>query len=88
MTLLNPAKRLTLQQVVEHAWVQGELTNQNEIIQDFIRRKNTVDSEARKNREEKKAQRLQERSSKIQSKRDRRALDGLAKDENEEGVDE
>ena len=28
MTVLNPSKRLTLRQVVEHPWVQGELTEQ------------------------------------------------------------
>ena len=40
------------------------MTQQADIIKDFMRRKSIVEDEARKNREEKKAQRVQERASK------------------------
>lgn len=57
MMALNPKQRPTIDDIRAHAWMQGEVPSYDEIKTDFTRRKQLVDQEAHREREEKRAKR-------------------------------
>jgi len=57
MMALNPKQRPTIDEIRAHAWMQGAMPDYEEIKTDFTRRKQLVDAEAHREREEKRAKR-------------------------------
>lgn len=57
MMALNPKQRPTIDDIRAHAWMQGDVPSYEEIKTDFTRRKQLVDQEAHREREEKRAKR-------------------------------
>lgn len=57
MMSMDPSKRLTLGQILDHAWMKGPVTSAAEIQEDFRERKACVDQDAHEKREEKRNQR-------------------------------
>lgn len=58
MLAIEPQNRLTIEQIKDHAWVQGELADVNKLRAEFVQRKKMVDTELQKQREAKKQQKL------------------------------
>ena len=54
---LNPAHRPKLEDVLAHPWMQGTFATEEEVQQEFKRRKAIVDEEAHNERENKRKQR-------------------------------
>jgi len=57
MVALDPKNRPTIEQILAHPWMQGQLVDQESWKADFIRRKQVVDSEAERDRERKQEER-------------------------------
>ena len=53
MMTLNPAQRPTIEDIMNHPWMQGPVPSANEIKADFTQRKAAVDAEAHNEREQK-----------------------------------
>lgn len=80
MMKMNPDERMTIDEIFAHPWMQGEVTSQDEIIEDFNNRKKIVDDNAHNEREEKRKNRT-----KNKDKNARRAIgDGSEKNEDED----
>lgn len=54
---LNPNHRPKLEEILEHPWMQGPVASTTEIQEEFKRRKDLVDAEAKRERDEKREQR-------------------------------
>lgn len=53
MLALEPKKRPTIEEVLAHPWMQGPIVDQESWKADFIRRKEVVDAESKRDREKK-----------------------------------
>ena len=60
---LSPSKIPTISQMLAHPWMQGPTSSDNEILTDFARRKNIVDVEARRERDQKRLERQEAQAS-------------------------
>jgi len=60
MVALDPKKRPTIEDILQHPWMQGPVVDTESWRADFMRRKDVVDAEARRDRERK--QEARERS--------------------------
>lgn len=54
---MNPDERLTIDEILSHPWMQGDVTPHDEIMEDFSNRKKIVDENAHNEREEKRKNR-------------------------------
>ena len=54
---IDPNKRITIDQIIDHPWMQGDIATFDEIQQDFAERKRIVDENAHNEREEKRKNR-------------------------------
>lgn len=79
MMKMNPDERLTIDGILAHPWMQGDVTPHDEIMEDFANRKKIVDESAHNEREEKRKNRKDVKPAK------RRAV---AKGQGEEEIDE
>ena len=59
MMTLNPAQRPTIEDIMNHPWMQGAVPSANEIKADFTQRKAAVDAEAHNEREAKRQKRAE-----------------------------
>jgi len=59
MMTLNPAQRPTIQEIMQHPWMQGPVPSADDVKQDFTQRKARVDAEAHNEREEKRNKRAE-----------------------------
>ena len=57
MTALNPAHRLSMQEVLAHPWLQGPRASAADIAAEFAKRKAMVDADAKLQRDEKRKER-------------------------------
>ncbi len=57
MMKLDPKKRLTIEQINQHAWMQGAFPDKEAIVADFTTRKQVVEAEAKRERDAKRAKR-------------------------------
>ena len=62
MMVLHPKKRLEIDEIRAHPWMQGHVPSYEEIKTDFTRRKQLVDYEASCSREEKRNKRRETRN--------------------------
>ena len=53
MLAFQPDKRLSLEEILEHPWFQGEVPSKEDIIADFTARKEKVDEEHERERQAK-----------------------------------
>jgi len=53
MVALDPKKRPTIEQILAHPWMQGPVVDKESWKADFMRRKEVVDAEAKRDRESK-----------------------------------
>ena len=53
MVALDPKKRPTIEQIMDHPWMQGSIVDTESWQVDFNRRKEVVDIEAKRDRAEK-----------------------------------
>lgn len=79
MMTLNPAQRPTIEDIMSHPWMAGNIPSDAAIKQDFTVRKGLVDAEAHNEREAKRAQRQE-----AQGARDVRRSDGAMQEDGEE----
>lgn len=59
MMAINPCHRLSIEDIFAHPWMRGEFATKAAIKTEFQKRKNIVDADAKKGRDEKRQQRAQ-----------------------------
>jgi hypothetical protein len=57
MTVLNPTKRLTIDEVINHKWTKGQKATKNQVIAEFELRKKILDKKSEVDKEKKRTER-------------------------------